>query len=538
MTGLIRLGGVLALAGACAAAWCQGMPRRIILIPLDDRPVSTQLPAMIGRIGGIEVETPPREMLGRFDQPGSPERIFQWLREPGRLARADAVVASLDMVCYGGLIASRSTAPTYQEARSRLYSLWSLRQEAPLTRFYLFGSVMRLAPTATRQAAAWRLLLARHAEFSERLKRAPSPQVRQRLAALESKLPAWEIEKYRMSRERNLRLSLDTMQVLGLRGFDRVAWGQDDASPMGPHLTETETLKRAAISNASSERTDFLQGIDQVPSVLLARAVLDRSGLNISVRPIYADVAARAKVALYESASIHDSFRQQVETAGAGFGNLPGSIPVFINTPSSTPEQLAGLMKNLGNRLAGGLPAGLADINLGKTGTPDERLMNHILQPSVLPKLDGFAGWNTAANTMGTVVPAVVMAEAARRLDPSGLQRQIETKRFLLHRIVSDWEYHRFTRPLAYGMIDAMPSAAREELEPDQLAAVSDLVQRDLSARTKQVFDQVMEGATITTDGGSFEVTGLENLAIRLPWPRAYEVEVAFDLSVMPAVRQ
>lgn len=38
----------------------------IAFVPIDDRPVTYQLPQMLGSIAGIDVLTPPRPMLGQF----------------------------------------------------------------------------------------------------------------------------------------------------------------------------------------------------------------------------------------------------------------------------------------------------------------------------------------------------------------------------------------------------------------------------------------------------------------------------------------
>jgi hypothetical protein len=490
---------------------------------------------MLGQIGGVQVDLPPREMLGRFDQPGNPEAILAWMREPGRLEEYDAAIVSFDMVMFGGLIASRSSATPYEVARRRLYSLWALRQDHKDTDFYGFSTIMRLAPTATRETASWRLLLARYAEVKELVKRRPSKEARNSLRVLESRLPSWEIERYEFTRRRNVRLADDVVQLTGLRAFRHVAFGQDDAAPMGPHLTEGERIAKMVRDNQAGSFVSFLQGIDQVSSVLLARAVLDRSGTRLTVRPDYSDGLARSRVALYESAPIETSFRQQVETAGAVMDNFRGDIVLGINTPNATPEQVSALMGRLSTRSRMGSPAALADINLGKTGTPDVRVVEALSQEGFLARLVGFAGWNTAANTMGTVVPAALIHEAARRAGVSPLERGLQMRRFMLHRLISDWEYHRFTRPLAYRMIDQILRASREELEPQQLMAVDGFVREDLGNRARAAFEQVLLGDVFPAEQGMVRVSNMKNLTIRLPWPRAYEVDVDFLLGTDPS---
>jgi len=51
----------------------------IAFVPIDDRPVTAQLPVMLGRIAGVAVHAPPRALLGRFIDPGRPDALIAWL---------------------------------------------------------------------------------------------------------------------------------------------------------------------------------------------------------------------------------------------------------------------------------------------------------------------------------------------------------------------------------------------------------------------------------------------------------------------------
>ena len=45
---------------------CALLLAAIAFVPMDDRPVTAELPVMLGRIAGVRVETPPRDLIGRF----------------------------------------------------------------------------------------------------------------------------------------------------------------------------------------------------------------------------------------------------------------------------------------------------------------------------------------------------------------------------------------------------------------------------------------------------------------------------------------
>lgn len=202
---------------------------------------------------------------------------------------------------------------------------------------------------------------------------------------------------------------------------------------------------------------------------------------------------------------------------------------LMVNTDASASE-MSAFRQLLINRTNQGLPTAVADVNLGKSGTGDPRLIETLMEPDTLPKLNGYAGWNTAANTMGTVLPMAMIHELAKREAAPAFLLQARLKRILFHRLVSDWLYHRYTRPVAYQFIDSLPNAAREELTPTQLAQVTQVVKDDLAKRTYEAFNRTLEGEILERETGPAQLRSIENLQITLPWPRAYEVEVDFTL--------
>ncbi len=102
---------------------------------------------MLGRIAGVSVEAPPRELQGRFLTAGRSDAIIAWLNREAAQRETNAFVVSTDMLAYGGLTASRVPGPTYADAAFRLRELAHLRARRPRAWIGAFGTIMRLAPT-------------------------------------------------------------------------------------------------------------------------------------------------------------------------------------------------------------------------------------------------------------------------------------------------------------------------------------------------------------------------------------------------------
>ena len=144
---------------------------QIILIPIDSRPAAGQFAQMIGAMAGVDVLVPPIEILGRFTTSGDVTKIYDWLKTRD-LTRVSSIVASADMLAYGGLIASRVSEVDMVTAQTRLRRLINFKQQIPKEiKLYIFASTMRLAPTATIQAAPYRMQLAKYEEMKDRYER-------------------------------------------------------------------------------------------------------------------------------------------------------------------------------------------------------------------------------------------------------------------------------------------------------------------------------------------------------------------------------
>ncbi|MCU0324416.1 MAG: DUF4127 family protein, partial [Spirosomaceae bacterium] len=120
---------------------------RVLLIPLDDRPPCLQFPVRMGLVGDVSIVSPPREMLGRFLNYGKSDEIIRWI-DAQKIESFDAAIISMDMLAYGGLVASRVYETPFEEALKRAEIVKAIRRKSPKLKIYGSSVIMRLAPTA------------------------------------------------------------------------------------------------------------------------------------------------------------------------------------------------------------------------------------------------------------------------------------------------------------------------------------------------------------------------------------------------------
>src|SRR5713226_1820687 len=103
----------------------------LLFVPLDDRPVTVDIVSDLGRAAGVDVRAPDRSMLGDRFRPGDVDRVWEWLeREAAR--GATALIASLETLCFGGLVAARKSEAEFEEVVPRLRRLYVLASRFPV----------------------------------------------------------------------------------------------------------------------------------------------------------------------------------------------------------------------------------------------------------------------------------------------------------------------------------------------------------------------------------------------------------------------
>lgn len=518
-----------ALAAAAVAAWSQAA--RVVLVPIDDRPATGQFAKMIGAIAGMEVRTPPAALLGRFTKPGDPEAVLSWL-EAQNLNEAAAAVVSAEMVCFGGLVASRTDAAPLPLALARLERLERIRKAHPGTPFYVFATIPRVMPTGTRESAPWREALGSYVTLREQIRQGKSVDARAWNKA-KSRTPKERLAAYDRMRARNEAVLNRLIDDVARGVFDYLVIGQDDATPNGPHVPEGTRLRRRVEQRGIGGKVYFCEGIDQHSNVLASRAALRLAGFQPRVRVVLSEPAAGRRVAPYESKPLAKSLEDQILASGARLApdGQPADYTLFVNTLRPPRADFERFCEELVETLESGAPCAVADVNLGEEGVADERLFRAIWQSPRAADLLAYAGWNTAGNTIGTAVPAANMALLARRL-ALGERGEAARLTFLLHRFVNDFAYHKLVRPIAMNLVrELQPHQPPFEVRGEALALAESFVRRALRSYADRYFRERLLRADPSTGR---PLWALSEVDVGLPWPRVYEARIEFR--VLPSL--
>ena len=305
---------------------------------MDDRPVTSELPVMLGRIAGVRVEAPPPDLIGRFLDPGRSDDLIAWLnREAGR-RQTRAFVVSTDMLAYGGLTASRVPGPSYADAVFRLRELAQLRLESPGAWIGAFGTIMRLAPTGipagTPFFAAYPIwpYLQQYANLHD----PPLPGEAASAEHLRELIGEPALDAYLATRARNLAVDRLLLQMTEKGVIDRLVLGQDDAGPVGLHVREVALLQSELLSANLANRASIEPGADELGMALVAHAIARAATWTPRIGVRYSTPEGALYQDPIEYAPISAAIDALVGVCGGVRDDSQSEIVLYVRVPGTT----------------------------------------------------------------------------------------------------------------------------------------------------------------------------------------------------------
>ena len=313
----------------------------IAFIPIDDRPVTAQLPVLLGRVAGVPVHAPQPALLGRFLRPGSSDALVIWLNQEAARSRARDFVVSTDMLAYGGLIASRAPGATYFDAESRLRELAHLRGEYPHAWIGAFGTIMRLAPTGipagTAFFAAYPLweYLQEYANLHDPL----LPTEEATAAQLREQIGEVTFDAYLSTRGRNLAVDRLLLKMTAAGTIDRLVLGQDDAGPVGLHVPDVRTLQSDLAALDLGDRASIEPGADELGTALVANAIARAARWQPRIAVRYSTPGGAAFQDPIEFAPVSNAVNALIGLCGGVADDTNPEIVLYVRVPHTTPAQ-------------------------------------------------------------------------------------------------------------------------------------------------------------------------------------------------------
>jgi hypothetical protein len=544
------------------------------LLPMDDRPVNYDYPTYLARLAGYELHLPTRDWLGNPWRGSQHKGLVEWLVQEAD--SADVLIVALDTLAYGGLIPSRTSREPLESVLECLSVLKKIKADRPKLPILASSVIQRVSRAnsceeekdywATYGSAMFRLSYLEHKTSMG----AASPQEQVERSDLYKGIPREVYEDYLTGRQRNHKVNLRMIDWLAEGVFDFLLLPQDDTADYGWNIAEARTLQATLRRKSLTDRAITYPGADEIGCLLLASAACMEAQFKPRVCLRYSSIHSASVITAYEDRPIHELVKAHLTPLGgtiasspaesdlilflnapariqgeASFqwltwkglealkADLPASMQPYLQeveadptyritrlemeTPERNPEELVcALLVELGNKRA----VALADVAF--VNGSDLILGNLLLQHTEIARLSAYAGWNTAGNTLGTVLAHAVLRLLAKRNgdDPEQMRAHFE---FLFLRFLDDYFYQARERSMCLledlSALDLLPSM--ERLHTPKVTIVE-----------KRVRERLLKAASelerLFINAGVVKAVKVERVV--LPWQRLFEV--GFDVHV------
>ena len=380
---------------------------KICFVPIDNRPVCYSLAKDIAAIDeDIELFIPPREFLGDLTKSARVNEILDWLEN---IPACDAMVLSLDTIAYGGLIPSRRSPDSLEEIKARLNRLKPLLKNKKV---YAFSSIMRISNNNYNEEEKeyWKDWGKKIFEYS--------------YSGVNDGIPQAILDDYLATRKRNFEINKTYLDW----GLDTLIFSKDDCAPKGFNVAEARELERLGGKTKT--------GADEIPLTLLARAIEKEIKVFVEfTEPEYKDCISN-----YEDVSIEKSVQGQLE--------LGGFTPVQTREDADIVLVVNNFVEKQGEHVMGwdtkpfrktftppDKPYAVADVRYANGADND-------FVEQILPDFPayGYAGWNTSANTLGSLLAGVKVKWNAKKYSDKAFRK------LQMIRLLDDWAYQANVR--------------------------------------------------------------------------------------------
>jgi hypothetical protein len=541
----------------------------IVLLPLDDRPVNYDYPRMLAAVAGIQVKLPPREWLGNPWRGSQHENLVRWLRDTS--PHAEAVIIAIDTLAYGGLIPSRTTSDSFETVSQCLGILSELKAAHPNLPIYASSVIQRVsrANSSEEERPYWaeygsRMFRLSYLEHKTALYEASMEEIAEKDSLLQD-IPPEIYSDYLGIRRRNHKVNQHMLDFVKNGVVDYLLLPQDDTADYGWNIAEARHLQSLIRRAGLTERAITYPGADEIGCLLLARHICARSGFTPKVFPRFSSSSSAALITEYEDRPMLELLKahlaplegvvvdNQAEADFLLFINAPAlkqgvgelqwaahfskeellqRIPAALKeyaenlygdeyfqmtrqemqTPRRSPEEFC---RAIVNAVRQGKQVALADVAF--VNGSDLILGNQLVHHPEIARLAGYGGWNTAGNTLGTVIAQAVIYMVALKESPQPDQRKAHLE-FLFLRFLDDYYYQALERSLC--MLEDLPVYG---LAPTEARLPDGDIARNLEKRVAgRLEKQAKMLEKVFQDAGLLKAVRLFD--IYLPWQRLFEI--------------
>lgn len=516
----------------------QSYKYKLILVPLDTRPPCQKMIIDAGKMAGIEIITPPSDIMDYYTKAGDTKALQTWLLD--NINNSDGAIISIDQLLHGGLLASRESGTKPDKSLELLSFIRQLKLKAPDKPIYAFNILPRITPPPTLDSDSKKMI--KISRLIDEINIFGNPEDISLLAELKKDINSKDLDIYLDLFRRNTMLNKALINLANEGIITKLVIGQDDGEDFGiPNMEKKALANFLHSQNINSNKVIITKGADEVALSLLANFVQTKTNYQPKIYVEYNEEQAARTIMPFMAGSVGSTVKEKLIMSNAKQVDSPDKagliLYVFIGNDNNiaTQKQSALAIKKYLNQ---GKKVALVDLSYHFAAR--ETLFPMLLKQQVpINELTAYAGWNTASNSIGTALANAIIYKAIKpTFNTTNDILTLEYNRLTIN-------YERFLEDYYYlkEVIDTININLRNfgytNVNDLDLAHnyiwTNDLLQNNMQMRSWQLGHSKSSQMPfkIQTPNGIYNLI-IHNLNIEtyFPWPRTFEISLDAKLNL------
>ena len=513
-------------------------PRGVILVvPLDSRPPCTDYLVSLARMAGYQIILPPPELMDEYQKPANVVHMRKWLRQ--NVAMADAAIISVDMLIHGGLLASRKGTGSNGAASEVLNLLDTVHKNHPQVRLFAFSIIPRLLIPENPHTEKFRQPMIEWSMLQETTTLFDNPRDFEKLQRLEAEVPFEIINRYRALYAANPQLNRNLVKLAQNGVLSGLFLGQDDSAIFGLGNLERQRLENEISRLPQMRKKIFVtRGTDEVALTLLGPATDMANETKYKVFVHYTETHTATAILPYMPRPLMQTVAEKLAISGAEPTSSIFEADFILVVHAGNSQSREAQLKTNADQIKSWMEQGrnVAVVDLATDWIEKQTLLPYLQRNETpLYQLLAYAGWNTASNSIGTVITQSIMSLSGRNTSEASvaLSRDLARVEFISDRILDDWYYQKIFRH------QLNESLEKQKIDPynlkDAQKNVAKQINHHLFNAHLQYIRRSWQKAVIPLYAPGHGSYALYNGTLKtgLPWDRTFEIYV--DSKIYPA---
>lgn len=496
---------------------------RVVYIPIDERPCNVDYVQMIAKSSTeVELLVPENQILGYKKKAADTEDIWEWLTRA--VQTADALIISIDMLVYGGLLPSRLHYLSPDAATVWMERLRSLRKAYPNLPIYASNLIMRTPKYSSNDEEPdyyehWgREIFLRSYLVDKKKRETLSKEETLQLEEICARLPRKYLEDYEARRSFNSFINIQMLDLVKEGVITFLAIPQDDSAEFGYTAMDQKKVVAKRNDLRLHKKVHMYPGADEVGATLLARAFNEYKGQRPKIFPLWSSTLGPQLIPMYEDRPYAESLKAHVLAAGCQLVDRAEETDLVLayNTPGRVMQEswdqkekditytsfrnLLTFVDQIKTMIGSGKKVIVADSAFANGG--DGEFITLLDEENILDQLLSYKGWNTNCNTLGTTLCQGI-------LGASGKNEVI--KENLIYHLLDDYFYQAEIRMEM--VADILPKLGLTYFD---LKEAAEQVNQERDQRLRSRFNEMIKN--------SFQEIEIERISSFAPWNRMFEI--------------